>query len=68
MQMLEELQETKVRLLLVLWLVMFIELRSSNNHRKLLLRFTAAWSMNIVILRKCEKSTEKKKKTPSTIL
>jgi hypothetical protein len=48
MQVLEELQETKVRKATVSsLLVMFIELRSSNNHRKLPLRFTAAWIMNI---------------------
>lgn len=46
--MLEELQEAKARKATASsLLVMFIELRSSNNHRKLPLRFAAAWSMNI---------------------
>lgn len=48
MQVLEELQETEVRKATASsLLVMFIELRSSDNHRKLPSRFTAAWSMNI---------------------
>lgn len=46
--MLEELQETEVRKATASsLLVMFIELRSSDNHRKLPSRFTAAWRMNI---------------------